>query len=121
LPGHRGTDPDCQRQVPYRSQHGRQLREHAEDRGLSGGTGTSLTEDDLMMATGNIPWRRATQGTMAPACMQTNPNWTCSDEVPTHTQYSKLLSVNIDMGITIEHYLHYLAGGRQHLLPDPRR
>lgn len=74
-----------------------------------------------MMATGNIPWRRATQGTMAPACMQTNPNWTCSDEVPTLPEVLKLLSFNIQVGINTQRYHHYLTRGWQHLLPHARR
>lgn len=74
-----------------------------------------------MIAAGNIPWRRSTQGSMAPACLQTNPNWACSDEVPVLPEVLKLLSFNIQVGINTQRYHHYLTRGWQHLLPHARR
>src|SRR5690606_31790383 len=53
--------------------------------------------------------------------MQTNPNWTCSDEVPTLPEVLKLLSFNIQVGINTQRYHHYLTRGWQHLLPHARR
>jgi len=74
-----------------------------------------------MIATGNIPWRRSTQGSMAPACMQTNPNWACSDDAPALPDVLRLLSFNIQVGINTQRYHHYLTRGWQHLLPHARR
>lgn len=75
-----------------------------------------------MLAAGNIPWRRAAAGgSMAPACLQTNPHWTCSDNLQPLPDVLRLLSFNIQVGINTQRYHHYVTRGWQHLLPHARR
>jgi endonuclease/exonuclease/phosphatase family metal-dependent hydrolase len=72
-----------------------------------------------MISAGNIPVRRSTHGSMAPACLRTNPNWVSSQQVLPNVL--RLLSFNIQVGINTQRYHHYLTRSWQHVLPHARR